>query len=67
MKPYGGVGVYIHIFLTSATVGGGRSASCLGRFIPREKIPEYSFYRSLGGPQNQSRPLGEKETWPCLV
>jgi hypothetical protein len=31
MKVYGGVDVYIHIFLTSALDGGMWSASCPGR------------------------------------
>jgi hypothetical protein len=34
MKTYGGVDVYIHIFLTSALVGGEWSASRPCRFIP---------------------------------
>jgi hypothetical protein len=37
MKMYGGVDVYIHIFLTSALVGGEWSASRLGHFTPRER------------------------------
>jgi hypothetical protein len=36
MKTYGGVDVYILIFLTSALVGGEWSASRPGRFTPRE-------------------------------
>jgi hypothetical protein len=39
MKAYGGVGVYIHIVLTSALVGGEWSASRPGRFTPGEKAP----------------------------
>jgi hypothetical protein len=34
MKAYGGVDVYIHIFLTSVIVGGEWSASRPGRFTP---------------------------------
>jgi hypothetical protein len=34
MKAYGVVDVQIHIFLTSALVGGERSASRPGRFTP---------------------------------
>jgi hypothetical protein len=34
MKTYGGVDVKIHIFLTSALVGGEWSASRFGRFNP---------------------------------
>jgi hypothetical protein len=39
MKAYGGVGVYIHVFLTSALVGGEWSASRPGRFTPGERAP----------------------------
>jgi hypothetical protein len=38
MKAYGGVNIYIHIFLTSALVGEW-SASRPGRFTPRERAP----------------------------
>jgi hypothetical protein len=34
MKVYGGVDVENHVFLTSALVGGGWSASRPGRFTP---------------------------------
>jgi hypothetical protein len=34
MKVYGGVDVYIHIFLTSVLAGGDWSASRPGRFTP---------------------------------
>jgi hypothetical protein len=40
MKVYGGVDVQIHIFLTSALVGGEWSASRPGHFTPREKAPD---------------------------
>jgi hypothetical protein len=39
MKAYGVVDVLIHIFLTSAIVGGEWSASQAGRFTPRERAP----------------------------
>jgi hypothetical protein len=39
MKVYGGMDVYIHIFLTSALVGGEWSASHHGCFTPREMAP----------------------------
>jgi hypothetical protein len=39
MKTYGGVDVYIHVFLTSALDGGGWSASCTGRSTPGERVP----------------------------
>jgi hypothetical protein len=39
MKTYGEVDVYIHIFLTSALVGGEWSASRPCRFIPEKEPP----------------------------
>jgi hypothetical protein len=39
MKAYGGVDVSIHIFLTSALVGGELSASRPGRFTPGKRAP----------------------------
>jgi hypothetical protein len=38
MKSYEGVHVQIHVFLTSAVIGIGWSASRLGRFTPEERI-----------------------------
>jgi hypothetical protein len=38
MKTYGGRDAYIHIFLTSALIGGPWSASRLGRFNPKERV-----------------------------
>jgi hypothetical protein len=37
MKTYGGVDVYIHVFLTSVLVGDEWSASCSCSFIPGER------------------------------
>jgi hypothetical protein len=39
MKTYGEVDVYIHVFSTSALVGGEWSASRLYRFTPRKRAP----------------------------
>jgi hypothetical protein len=39
MKPYGGVDIQIHIFLTSALVGGEWPASRPGRFTPGKRDP----------------------------
>jgi hypothetical protein len=39
MKAYGGVDVYVHIFLTSALAGGEWSTSRPGRFTPGERAP----------------------------
>jgi hypothetical protein len=56
MKEYGEVNVQSHIFLTSALIGGGWSASHPGRFTPR-----YPLDRRLGGPQSQSRRREEEK------
>jgi hypothetical protein len=40
MKAYRGVGVQIHIFLTSALAGGEWSASRPGCFTPGQKAPD---------------------------
>jgi hypothetical protein len=46
MNKYGGVNVYIHIFLTSALAGSEKSASRPGRFTPGESAP---CTRCIGG------------------
>jgi hypothetical protein len=46
MKVYGGVDVYIHVFLISARVGGAWLARRPGRFIPGERAPNAHF---IGG------------------
>jgi hypothetical protein len=46
MKAYGGIDVQIHIFLTSALVGGEWSASRPGHFTPEETAPGT---HSIGG------------------
>jgi hypothetical protein len=60
MKKYGGVDVQIHVFLTSALVGGEWSDSRPGRFTPG-KSPRYPLDRRLGGPQNRSGGHGKEE------
>jgi hypothetical protein len=51
MKMYGGVGVYIHIFLTSALAGGEWSASRPGRFTPGETAPGTHWIGGWVGPR----------------
>jgi hypothetical protein len=55
MKAYGGVDVYIHVFLTSAIVGGEWLVSRPGRFAPGVKTPR-NTYRKLCGPRSRSEP-----------
>jgi hypothetical protein len=51
MKTYGGVDIYIHIFLTSAPVGGEWSASRPGRFTPGERAPGTHWIGGWVGPR----------------
>jgi hypothetical protein len=51
MKAYGGVDVYIHIFLTSALVGGKWSASRPGHFIPGERASGTHWIGGWVGPK----------------
>jgi hypothetical protein len=50
MKAYGGVDVQVHIFLTSALVGGEWSASRPDRFIPKDRAPVTHWIGSCVGP-----------------
>jgi hypothetical protein len=51
MKAYGGIDVYIHIFLTLVLVGGEWSASRLGHFTPGERTPGIHWTGGLVGPR----------------
>jgi hypothetical protein len=50
MKAYGGVDVQIHIFLTSALVGGEWSPSCPGCFSPGGRAPGTRWIGGWVGP-----------------
>jgi hypothetical protein len=58
MKAYGGVDVYIHIFLTSALVGGEWSALRPGRFTPGERA---LGTHCIGGPVDPRAGLDDIE------
>jgi hypothetical protein len=58
MKAYEGVDLQIHIFLTSAIVGGEWSASHRGRFTPGEGAPGTHW---IGGWVNPSAGLDDVE------
>jgi hypothetical protein len=49
MKTYGGVDVYLHVFLTSALVGGEWSPSRRGRFTREETAPVTHWIGGLVG------------------
>jgi hypothetical protein len=51
MKAYGGVNIYIHIFLTSVLVGGEWSDSCPGCFTPGERVPGTHWIRGWVDPR----------------
>jgi hypothetical protein len=58
MKVYGGVDVYIHIFLISVLVVVNFTPKQL---YPRGKSHPYPFDRRLNGPQNRSGRHGEEK------
>jgi hypothetical protein len=64
MKAYGGVDVYIHIFLTSALAGGQWWASRPGRFTPEERAPGT---RWIGGWVDPRVGLDDVEKWKFLT
>jgi hypothetical protein len=51
MKAYGGVDVYIQVFLTSALVGGEWSASRPSRLTPGEGAPRTHWIGDWVGPR----------------
>jgi hypothetical protein len=51
MKTYGGVNIWIHIFLTSALAGDEWSASRSGRFALGEKAHDTHWIRGWVGPR----------------
>jgi hypothetical protein len=51
MKTNGGLDVYIHVFLTSALVGGEWSASHPGRFTAEEKASDAHWIGGWVGPR----------------
>jgi hypothetical protein len=51
MNAYGGVDVYVHVFLTSALVGGEWSALTPVRFTPGERVPDTHQIRDWLGPR----------------
>jgi hypothetical protein len=51
MNAYGGVDVWIHIFLTSALAGGEWSVSRPGRFTPGERAPGTHWVGGWVGPR----------------
>jgi hypothetical protein len=60
-KTHGGLGVKIHVLLTSELVRGIQSALCPDCFIPGETALRYPLDRRLGGPQKRSGRRGEEK------
>jgi hypothetical protein len=58
MKAYRGVDEYTQVFLTSAQVGGGWSASCPGRFTSGGRAPGTHW---IGGWKNPRAGLDDME------
>jgi hypothetical protein len=55
---YGGVDMWIHVFLPPALIGGERSGSCPSPFTPGEIAP---LDRKPGGPQSRSGWSGDEK------
>jgi hypothetical protein len=64
MKAYGGVDVQIHIFLTSALVGGEWSPSRPGRFTPGERALGTHWIGGLVDPTARSGQCGTQTPTP---
>jgi hypothetical protein len=62
MKTYRAVYVYIHVFLTSALVGGEWPASRPGRFTPGKEPPVHIGYEA-GASQNRSGRRGNEKNF----
>jgi hypothetical protein len=65
MKTYGGVDVWIHVFLTSALVVGEGSASRPGRFIPEERAPVSIGEEARSGRREEEKKLSP-EAWETV-
>jgi hypothetical protein len=74
MKVYGGVDAQIHVFLTSALVGGKWSASRPCRLTPEEKYPVTTGYEAGWAPEpvwtkwrKNSCPYRDWNSYPSIV
>jgi hypothetical protein len=61
MKAYGGVDVYIYVFLTSALTGGEWSASRPCRFTPGERAPGAYWVGEWVGPKTGLNVVEKKQ------
>jgi hypothetical protein len=64
MKVYGGVDVYIHIFLTLALVASEWSASCTCRFTFGERAPGNHWIGGWVGPRADLDERRRENSWP---
>jgi hypothetical protein len=64
MKTYGGVDVYIHVFLTSAPFGGEWSASRTGLFNPGERLPGTHWIGGWMAPEPVWTLWERENSWP---
>jgi hypothetical protein len=63
---YGRVGVYIHVFLTSALVEGEWSSSRPNRFTPGEKAPDNNWVGGQEGPRTGLDDVERRKILPLL-
>jgi hypothetical protein len=64
MKAYGGVGVHIQIFFTSALAGGEWSTSRPGRFTPGERAPRTHWIGDWVDPEPVWTTWRIENSWP---
>jgi hypothetical protein len=64
MKTYGGMDVQIHVFLTSALVGGESSASRPGCFTPGERAPGTQWIGGWVGTRTRLEDMEKRKFLP---
>jgi hypothetical protein len=64
MKTYGGVDVYIQVFLTSALVGDEWSTALPGRFTPGERVLSIHWIRGWVGPRTGLDDMERRKSCP---
>jgi hypothetical protein len=64
MNTYGGVDIYIHVFLTSPLLGSEWSASRPGRFAPRGEVSSIHWIEGWVGPRTDLDGVERRKSYP---